>query len=182
MNFPFISLTLVPKFLIMTRSLILLLTIFLASYNLSSQCGDSAIYKGFRGKWNKKVEIFKESSWQLPEIEFDKAQADTFEIVHSIQRGGINMIISLTKKGCIKRMSLLVNKYENLDVQSLVAMTYLAEFFNFELSSAERQKTIEGLKKEAEEKKLTVSKQVSKNTYVFEPGMIVNVLTIFIGS
>ena len=93
--------------------------------------------------------MFKESSWKLPEIEFDKAQADTFEIVHSIQRGGINMIINLTKQRCIKRLSLLVNKYENIDVQSQVAMTYLLEFFNFELNSSERQKTIEALKKEA---------------------------------
>lgn len=166
----------------MKRILLLFFVLFLTSYNLSSQCGDSAVYTSFRTKWNTKVEIFKESSWKLPEIDFEKAQADTFEIVHSIQRGGINMIISLTKKGCIKRLSLLVNKYENLDVQSLVAMTYLAEFFNHELNSSERQKTIEGLKKEAEEKKAAVSKPINKNTYLFEPGMIVNVLTIFIGS
>jgi hypothetical protein len=40
---------------------------------------------------------------------------------------------------------------------------------------------IEALKKEAELKKSPVSKQISKNTYLFEPGMIVNVLTVFIG-
>jgi|GEM_PF-3340275 len=165
----------------MKKICLVLSILFGLNLTLASQCGDSAVYSGFRNKWNNKVEMFKESSWKLPEIEFDKAQADTFEIVHSIQRGGINMIINLTKQRCIKRLSLLVNKYENIDVQSQVAMTYLLEFFNFELNSSERQKTIEALKKEAELKKSPVSKQISKNTYLFEPGMIVNVLTVFIG-
>ena len=160
-----------------------ILFIGFSSMNAQAQCSDSSIvYSSFRNKWNGKVEIFKEGTWKLPEVDFTKVKVDSFELLHPLQRSGINMIVNLTKKGCVRRVSLLAKKDENLDVQSLVAMIYLFEFFNHELNSSERQKLLDKLKTESEETKKPSSKQVGKNTYIYEPGLIVNVLTVFIGS
>ncbi|MBK9282887.1 MAG: hypothetical protein IPM51_01055 [Sphingobacteriaceae bacterium] len=164
-------------------NLILAFFALFLQFSMNAQCSDSSvIYKSFKAKWNQKVEIFKEGTWKLPDVDFTKSKVDSFELLHTLQRSGINMIVNLTKTGCIKRVSLLAKKDENLDVQSLVAMIYLFEFFNHELSSYDRQKVLDGLKNESLENKKPSSKVAGKNTYVFEPGLIVNVLTVFIGS
>lgn len=151
------------------------------SGSMKGQCSDSSSFRRFRTKWNSAVEIFKEGTWKLPEVDFSHIKKDSFEISHPLQRSGINFLALLSRSGCIGRVSLLAKKDEDLDVQSMVAMMYLFEFFNHELTSADRHKLLQDLKTDAESGKKAAQKQIGRNLYIYEPGMIVNVLTVFIG-
>jgi len=147
-----------------------------------SSCKDSSNYITFRTKWNNKVSIFKEASWKLPVIDFSKQKRDSFEMVQALIRTGLTFMSTITKTGCIKKVSLVVKKDESIEVQGLVATLYLSELFNHEAGSAERQKIIDEVKAEALKNKTIVSKKLGKNTYIFEPGMVVNVFTITLGN
>jgi hypothetical protein len=158
-----------------------LLFLFFAFTNYS-QCKDSTSdYLNFRGKWNKKVEIFRAGTWKLPPIDCSLQKRDSFEIVHPLERAGINYMSTLTKTGCVNKASILVKKADDLEIEGLVGMMLIIELFNPELNSNERQKVLSELKADSEAKKSYSTKAVGKNGYYYEPGLIVNVLTVVVG-
>lgn len=156
------------------------------SFNYRSQttglCKDSSNYVTFRTKWNTKASIFKDASWKLPVIDFSKQKRDSFEMVQAFVRTGLTFMSTITKEACIKKVSLIVKKDDNIEVQGLVAMLYLSEILNYEANSADRQKVIDEMKAEGLRNKTVASKKLGKNTYYFEPGMVVNVFSISLGN
>lgn len=160
----------------------IIIALLIAPFGLNAQCKDSfSEYRKFREQWNKHVEIFKRGTWKLPEVDCAVQPRDSFDVVHPLERSGINFMTTLTKTGCISKASILAKKEDNLDVEGLVAMMYLLEFFNPELNDEQRQKTFDEMRTEAADKRSYVNKQVGKNRYVYEPGLIVNVLTVVVG-
>jgi hypothetical protein len=161
---------------------LIILAFLFSSGIIFSQCKDSLNdYLNFRGKWNKKVEIFRAGTWKLPPIDCSLQKRDSFEIVHPLERSGINFMSTLTKQGCVNKASILVKKEDDLEIEGLVGMMLIIELFNPELNSNERQKVLSELKADSEAKKSYSSKAVGKNGYYFEPGLIVNVLTVVVG-
>ncbi|MGE0568607.1 MAG: hypothetical protein AB7O73_11715 [Bacteroidia bacterium] len=150
---------------------------FIQAQNAAA-CADSTDYIRFRKLWNEKVGIFKESSWELPEIDFSRQTSESFEFTHVLTRLGITFMATVTKESCLNKISLVVKKDDGLAMQDLIATLNLADILCHDVNSTERQLKIETIKKEALEKKKPSSGKVGKYKFFYESGMIVNVLTV----
>jgi hypothetical protein len=154
----------------------------LVACTAKSQCGEADSYYGFHNRWNDNVGIFNEGGWKLPKIDFAKQKRDTIELVQQlVQHGGVTFFSMISKSSCIKKISLKVKKDTKIETEAVVGILYLYESFNPELNPDKRQKEFKELKAEAETKNAPATKKLGGNTYMYEPGTMVNVFTVELG-
>jgi hypothetical protein len=128
------------------KNILTLLVALFLTIKVNAQCNNTVMYHTFRSNWNDKVNVIKDGTWKLPEIDFKKIKRDSFEMIHPLVQEGISFKATINKNGCISKAAIRGKIDDSLNVQGSLAMLYMIDLFNHELNNKERQKAFDDLK------------------------------------